>query len=167
MHLGVGLSLFQIIVYCLFGTNPLAVLVMTICQFDSEEQSSVSFKSKYKKFQVNTLENVGLFVEAPLCTLSSVNSLRPSDAYMRQLTHHHWFRYWLVAWPAPSHYLNQCWIIVNWTLRNKLLWNLNRNSNVFIQENAFESVVCETASILSRPQCVNPSDAEAGIFKKK
>ena len=32
---------------------------------------------------------------------------------------------------------------------------LNRNSNIFIQENAFESVVCETAAILSRPQCVS------------
>ena len=30
-----------------------------------------------------------------------------------------------------------------------------RNSNIFIQENAFESVVCEKAAILSRPQCVN------------
>ena len=38
---------------------------------------------------------------------------------------------------------------------NKLQWNLNRNSNIFIQENVFESVVCETAAILSRPQCVN------------
>ena len=55
---------------------------------------------------------------------------------------------------APSHYLNQCWNIVNWTLRNKLQWNLNRNSNIFIQENAFESVVCETVAILSLPQCV-------------
>ena len=44
---------------------------------------------------------------------------------------------------------------MNWTLRNKLYWNLNRNSNIFIQENAFESVICETAAILSRPQCVN------------
>ena len=38
---------------------------------------------------------------------------------------------------------------------NKLQGNLNRNSNIFIQENAFESVVCETAAILSRPQCVD------------
>ena len=30
-----------------------------------------------------------------------------------------------------------------------------RNSNIFIQENALENVVCEMASILSRPQCVN------------
>ena len=39
---------------------------------------------------------------------------------------------------------------------NKLHRNFNRNSNIFIQENAFESVVCEMAAImLSRPQCVN------------
>ena len=55
---------------------------------------------------------------------------------------------------APSHYLKQCWIIVNLTLRNKLQWNFNRNSNIFIQENALEHVVCEMGSILSRPQCV-------------
>ena len=36
-----------------------------------------------------------------------------------QENNHHWFRYWLVAWPAPSHYLNQCWNIVDWTLENK------------------------------------------------
>ena len=43
--------------------------------------------------------------------------------------------------------LNQCWIIVNWTLRNKLQWNFNRNSDIFIQENGFENVVCKMASI--------------------
>ena len=32
---------------------------------------------------------------------------------------HQWFRWWLVACSAPSHYLKQCSIIVNWTLRNK------------------------------------------------
>ena len=40
-------------------------------------------------------------------------------------------------------------------LRNKLQWNLKQNSCIFIQENAFENVVCEMASILFRPQCVN------------
>ena len=51
------------------------------------------------------------------------------------------------AWTAPSHYLNHWWNIVHWTLGNKLQWNFNRNSNIFIQENAFENVVCEIASI--------------------
>ena len=38
--------------------------------------------------------------------------------------------------------------VVNWTLRNKLKWNFNRNHNIFIQENAFESVVWKIATIL-------------------
>ena len=29
--------------------------------------------------------------------------------------YHHWFRYWLVSYTAPNHYLNQCWDIVSWT----------------------------------------------------
>ena len=31
----------------------------------------------------------------------------------------------------------------------------NRNSYIFIQENAFKTVVCEMAAILFQPQCVN------------
>ena len=60
----------------------------------------------------------------------------------------------IVSLSAPSHYLNQCWYIVNWTLRNKLQWNFNRNSNIFFQKNALENVVCLIASISSRPQWV-------------
>ena len=76
---------------------------------------------------------------------------------MHQWTNiNYWFRQWLVAWPAPSHYLNQCWNIVNWTLRNKFQWNLKQNSYIFIQENALENVVWKIAAILSLPQCVNP-----------
>ena len=47
------------------------------------------------------------------------------------------------------------WNIVNWTLRNKLQWNLNRHSYIFIQEYSFQNVVCEVRVSLSRPQCVN------------
>ena len=52
-------------------------------------------------------------------------------------------------------YLNQCWNIVNWNLRKKLQWDLKRNSYIFIEEKAFENVVCEMAGILYRPLCVN------------
>ena len=60
-----------------------------------------------------------------------------------------------MVWSAPSHYLNQCWDIVNWTLRKNFQWNFNRHSCIFIQEIALKNVVCELASILLRPQCVN------------
>ena len=55
---------------------------------------------------------------------------------------------------APSQYVNQCWNILNWNLRNKLQWNFKRKSHVFIQENAFENIVCKTVAILSWHQCV-------------
>ena len=65
-----------------------------------------------------------------------------------------------MAWSAPSHYLNQCWNIVNSNLRNKLQWNARRNSFIFILENAFRNGVCEMASIWSRPQWVIPCLAD-------
>ena len=56
----------------------------------------------------------------------------------------HWFRWWIVAFSAPSHYLNQCLVFVNWTrIRNTLQWNFNQNLYFFIQENAFENVGCQ------------------------
>ena len=33
-----------------------------------------------------------------------------------------------VAYSVPSHYLNQWDALLTWTLRNKTLWNVNRNS---------------------------------------
>ena len=46
-------------------------------------------------------------------------------------------------------------VIVNWTLRNKLQWNWNRNTKFFINEIAFENVVCEMAAILFRGSWIN------------
>ena len=56
---------------------------------------------------------------------------------------------------APNRYMNQSWNIVNSTLGNKLQWNLKRNSRIFIQENAFENVHWEMATILSQSRCDN------------
>ena len=81
--------------------------------------------------------------------------LRPSDAYMHKKSNRHWFRQWLVTRPAPSHYLNQCWNIVNWNLSNKMLLQtlterrqpfclgLNvLNLHIFVQRNALEVIIC-------------------------
>ena len=54
----------------------------------------------------------------------------------------------------PSHYLNQCWYIFNWTPRNKLQWDFNRNSYIFIQENPFENVVSKMAAICLVPNVI-------------
>ena len=49
-----------------------------------------------------------------------------------------WLRQWLGISLVPSHYLHQCWLIVNWTPRNKLWCNFNQNKGVSIQENALK-----------------------------
>ena len=64
----------------------------------------------------------------------------------------HWLRLWLVAWLVPSHYLNHCWLIFDWTLGNKCQWNVNQNAIIFKTENVFENVVCKMATTLSLPQ---------------
>ena len=54
----------------------------------------------------------------------------------------------LVTYRAPSHCLNhQCWIIVNWTFRNKFKWNFNPSMKIFIQKNVFENI-CKIAAVL-------------------
>ena len=50
---------------------------------------------------------------------------------------------------------NDHMVLVYWTLKNKLQWNFDRNYNIFIKKNAFESVVCKMATILPRLQCAN------------
>ena len=49
---------------------------------------------------------------------------------------------------VPSHYLNQCWCIMNQTLENKIKWNLNQNINIFIHKHAFENITCKMTAIL-------------------
>ena len=77
----------------------------------------------------------------------------------------HWFRWWLVAYSAPSHYLNQRWVMDNWTIRNKLQWNFNQNTKFFVHKSASENIVCEWAAFLSWGRWVNslwPSDPSNG-----
>ena len=61
-------------------------------------------------------------------------------------------------------------------LGNKLQWNFNWNSYIFIQENAFDNLVCEMAAILSRGRWVlnhshglqcesrSPWNPESGLY---
>ena len=67
----------------------------------------------------------------------------------------HVFRKWLVACSVQSHYLNQWWPIVNYTLRNIFHWNIISISQSFVLESAFEYFVCEMTAILSQPQYVD------------
>ena len=59
---------------------------------------------------------------------------------------------------APSHYLNQSWIIVNWTPRNKFSEML-----IEIHSFSFKKIHFEMAAILSQPQCVKVADISGAV----
>ena len=93
----------------------------------------------------------------PFCPGGWVNTSNWRLTHLPRMPHicvsesgQHWFRWWLVAYSAPSHYLNQCWVVVNGDLRNKLQWIFIQNTKLFIHENSSENVVCGNATILSR-----------------
>ena len=46
------------------------------------------------------------------------------------------------ASPAASHYMSQCWLVINWTPRNIVHLNRIWKSKFFIPENAFKNIVC-------------------------
>ena len=98
---------------------------------------------------------------------NSINDWIKCNGKQRRLTHrglvthirvsklcHHWFSQWLGAFSAPSHYLNQCWLIINCTLRNKCEWSLKRNKDIFSQANVIETTVVNMAATLFRSQYV-------------
>ena len=60
----------------------------------------------------------------------------------------HWFRKWLVTYSASNHYLNQCWVIVNWTPRNKLQRNFSQNRKF-----SFMKMHFKLSSVKWRPFC--------------
>ena len=56
----------------------------------------------------------------------------------------HWFRKWLVAYSAPGHYLNQCWVIVKCKAFHswKCMWKSRlRNCGHLVQGELSEAAV--------------------------
>ena len=48
---------------------------------------------------------------------------------------------------------------------NKLQWNFNQNTKLFIHENASEKIVCEMVAILSRGRWVNNTQSMERFHK--
>ena len=67
----------------------------------------------------------------------------------------HCIRQWLVAYFAPSHYLDQCWLVSTGPLGTNFSEILITIPNCFIHEHAYENIVCEMASNLSKGRSVN------------
>ena len=61
---------------------------------------------------------------------------------------------------APSHYLNQCSFIVNWTLWKKIQWNSNKNAKF-----SFKKIYMKMSSAKWRPFCPRGDELNSLIWK--
>ena len=123
-----------------YGQYSTTVIKMSYCQTTQFVWSGVILW--WNRGHIPWLQTICFyFVKAEWCIYASVK--KPSLVQ-------------IMACPlsAPCHNLSQCWNIVNRNLRNTHQWNLKQNSHIFIQENAFENVICEMMTISSRPRCV-------------
>ena len=73
-----------------------------------------------------------------------------------------WFVIALRSTESLGHYLNQCWNIVKWVVKNKLQWNFNRNVYIFIRRNACTNIFCKMGGVLSRPPCIKDNQRTPG-----
>ena len=122
--------------------------VLTDRQLDPQKETAVEYETKYKLYiYQNAFQNVCL-----------THWGRVTHICVGNLTIIGWDM-WLVAWMAPSHYLNQCWNIVNWTPRSKHQWNFNRNSKFSFKKMYFKMLsakwrpFCLGLNVLSCPFC--------------
>ena len=118
---------------------------------DNKDQVQTTYIYRTVSWRVNCLvpRDVNILIYLKHMTFSLMKSNRWSIYMHILLTHWGWMTHICVSklttigsdydcgLTAPNYYLNQWWNMVNWTLRNKLQWNFNRNSYIFIHENAF------------------------------
>ena len=76
-------------------------------------------------------------------TRKAINSSPTSAAYMRQGIGSALVQIMACHLLGAKPLSNQSCVVVTWTLRNKLKWNFNQNTKLFIHKNASENIVCD------------------------
>ena len=93
---------------------------------------------------------------------------RPTDksALVQSMAWHLWGE-------KAIHDVNQCWFIVNWTLKTKLQWNLNKNIKSFFKKkkkkkkNAFIDIFCRIVPISFKPLSATVETLYSTIYYSK
>ena len=120
---------------------------------------------KFYQYQTTTKHNEAQTVIDSWCMMmyilrtTDMNKSKHNKTYAYLMTYCISLSYWaqvmlICVKTGTSHYLNQCWLIVKWILRNKYQWHFNQNAKTSIEENTFEYGVCNMFPILLRGQFV-------------
>ena len=116
---------------------------------------SGNFRELQEDYYAGNYGQLSSFAWVKLWLISTLTHLHVVPHICIRELGQHWSRKWLVACWAPSHYPNQCWLIVNYSLQ----WNSNQNTKVFIHKNAFQYVVSKMVAILFRQRDIITSQS--------
>ena len=119
-----GSTLVQVMACRLLGAKPLPEPVVTYCQLDPQEQTSVNFFNRNPNIFIdeNTFENAVCNWQ-PFCF--GLKGVHCTIYFMRVQC-----MYRLpMSFNSVAYQTLPC--VVNWTLRSKVQWNFNRNPNIF------------------------------------
>ena len=105
------------------------------------------------KFYWTFLLNMKLLMRFYL-SLQQLNSLWPSDAICRQRSGSTLAQ--VMAWclTAPSHYLNQCWLIISEVQWHSYLGNFTRDTSTINHQNQFQNYISKISFKFPRGQWV-------------
>ena len=115
-------------------------LTVSKFQFSTEHDDTVMLCAN---FQYNWKSKMGILIARDFVRCDFDSSMAREICIYGFELGHHWSRQWLVACSAPSHYLDQCRIILKWIQRNKLQWNSSQYTLIFTKENAVDGVFCD------------------------
>ena len=121
-----GSSLVQVMACRLFGAKPLTEPMLAYCQLDSWENISVKFESEFYHFySMKCNWKCRLTKWQPFCPGGDglkhmCGQVMPHTVITQD---HHCFGQWFVACWVETYYLSQWKLIVNWSVRYRIIRN--------------------------------------------
>ena len=98
----------------------------------------------------------GVFQEYSDFSIRSINSLWPSDAIGRQISLSTLVQVMACCLTAPSHYLNQCWLIISKAQRHSSEGNFTIDTSAINHRNYLENYLSKISFKSPRGQWINP-----------
>ena len=127
-----GSDLIQLMACCLFGAKSLPEPVLDYHQLESWEQISVLIGIPSFSFKKMHLKMLFAKMAAIFSRWRWFNWLRPSDVIWRHRSGSTLAQVMVCCLTAPSHYLNQCWLLISKVHRHSFEYNFTRDTSAII-----------------------------------
>ena len=145
--------------------------IWTLKDFFKSRKVSVSRYISLQYWKHNLLSNVILIINSQMNMIQQWPSLWWAFTHLSLVPHicvselrQHWFRSWFVAYSAPSHRLNQCWVKVNLTLETFLG---TKFSEIFIKTQNFPFTKMHLKILSAQSQSFDPVGYECMASTQK